>query len=342
MTSGRIIPENGNRATGRPSAVRIGLVLASAAILLVFLHVSSAKAGDGNGPEKPVARVNGKVLTEKKLEEMIDAMLPKAIYHSTVTPEKRAEFRPKALEELIKTELYFQEAKRTGVAVKSADVDEAVDRLRKRFKTEADFSKALASSGYTLDTLKDGIERNLIVTKFMEGEIIDKAKVSEQEVKENYEKNKKDHMRPESAKLLHILISVDPAATAEEKEAKRKEAADILARAKAGEDFEDLAYKHSNDAWSVKGGDLGLVHKGRLDPELEKAAFQCETGQICGLIETLYGFHIVKVVEKNPPVQLTYDEVKDKLRKQLEEKRIKEREADLLKRLKENAKIEVY
>ncbi|MCX7793696.1 MAG: peptidylprolyl isomerase [Thermodesulfovibrionales bacterium] len=304
--------------------------------LVLGIWIYNAQAED-----KVVAVVNGVSLKESQLQRIMDELLPRAFYHQTVTAEKRAELRKKAIEELVRRELYYQEAKKKGIRVEKSDINQGLETIKKRFNSKKEYKEALKQAGISEDELKKDIERNLIIQKFYDKEVIEKSKVSEEFLKDYYERNKKDFLRPESVRIRHILIRVEPGASSDEKKEKKKEAEDILKRARAGEDFGELAYNYSADDWRVKGGDLGLVHRGRLLPELEEVAFKLKPGEISDLIETIYGFHIIKMEEKVPPTQLSFDEIKDKLKREIEEKRRKELEEALIKRLKETAKIEV-
>ena len=292
--------------------------------------------------DRPVAKVNGDILTESQLEDEIDEYIPREVYHGNVTPEKRAEFKPKAMEELIRKALCAQEAGRTGMSVPKQELADAMKTIKGRFKGEKQYKKALAASGLTEDTLMKKLKKEILAKRFWEQETIEKAKVTDAEAQEYYQKRKNEFLRPEAVHLRHIVILVDPAAGEDDRKKAKQEAEAVLVRARGGEDFADLAFKFSNSAWSVKGGDLGLVHKGRLDPEIEQEAFKLEIGQISGVIETIYGFNIVKLEGKQPPTQLQFEEVRDSIRKQLEEGRRKSLEEALVKRLKDKATIAIY
>jgi len=292
--------------------------------------------------EKVIARVNGEPVTERQLEIAIDEFLPRAFFHGGVTPEKRKEFRPRAQEILIKKELYFQEAKKQGYVVSRAEIDEGVKKVEQRFKSRDEFQQALKASGFTLKAYESNLERNLLIAKFESREITEKARLTDAALAEYFEKHKGDFLKPESFRIRHILLKVDPAASQEERSKLKQEAEGVLEKARKGDDFWDLAYKYSQDDWRVKGGDLGLVHKGRLDSALEDAGFKLEKGQISDVVETIHGYHILKLEDKFPATQLSFAEVKDKLRGQLESSRKKDLEEQLLKRLKESAKIEIY
>lgn len=291
--------------------------------------------------DKTVAVVNGVNLMESQLQRVIEELLPRTFFHQSVTPEKRAELRKKALEELIRRELYYQEAKRLNIKAEKKEIKEGLETIKKRFRSKGQYKDALKQAGITEEDLKKDIERNILIRKFYQQEVLDKAKVTEEYLKEYYEKHREDFKRPEAVHIRHILIKVEPSASIEEKREKKKLAEDLLKRARAGEDFGELAYNYSADDWRVKGGDLGLIHRGRLLPELEEAAFKLKPGEISELIETIYGYHIIKLEEKVPPTQLSFEEIKDKIRKEIEEKRKKELEENLLKGLKERAMIEI-
>ncbi|TAN43001.1 MAG: hypothetical protein EPN25_01860 [Nitrospirae bacterium] len=321
----------------------VTLLKRSIIILLVIIAAAaqgffaSARAGDRNS-----ALVNGVPVTEAQLEAAIDEFLPTAFFHGSVTPEKRNEFRPKALENLIKKELYHQAAKGKGYAVTGQELDGAVKKVADRFKSKEEYQRTLKAAGLTQKSLEKNLERELLIAQFVAKEINEKAEVSDAMLVDYYEKNKANFLKPESFRIRHIMIKVDPTVTAEERQKLKQEALDILEKAKKGEDFGDLAYKYSQDAWRVKYGDLGFVHKGRLDPQLEEVAFKLEKGKMSELIQTIYGYHIVKLEDTIPAKQLSMDEVRDSLRKQLFTERKKDLEEKLLKGLKEKAKIEIF
>jgi peptidyl-prolyl cis-trans isomerase D len=95
----------------------------------------------------------------------------------------------------------------------------------------------------------------------------------------------------------------------------RKKAEDVLKQARKGTKFDDLAKKYSEDPGSKdKGGDLGWLVQGQTVPEFEKAAFSLQPGQVSDLVKTQYGFHIIKVLEKETAHTKPFDEVKDSIR----------------------------
>jgi len=140
--------------------------------------------------------------------------------------------------------------------------------------------------------------------------------VTDDELKVVYQQNIQQFQVPNRVHAQHILLMTVGGKTDAEVAEIKKKAEDILAQAKKkGANFEDLAKKYSEDPGSkAKGGDLGWVLQGQTVPEFEKAAFSLNKGEISDLIKTQYGFHIIKLLDKETAHTKTFDEVKDTLR----------------------------
>jgi len=140
--------------------------------------------------------------------------------------------------------------------------------------------------------------------------------VTDDELKVVYQQNIQQFQVPNRVHAQHILLMTVGGKTDAEVAEIKKKAEDILAQAKKkGANFEDLAKKYSEDPGSkAKGGDLGWLVQGQTVPEFEKAAFSLNKGEISDLIKTQYGFHIIKVLDKETAHTKTFDEVKDTLR----------------------------
>jgi len=140
--------------------------------------------------------------------------------------------------------------------------------------------------------------------------------VTDDELKVVYQQNIQQFQVPNRVHAEHILLMTVGGKTDAEVAEVKKKAEDILAQAKKkGANFEDLAKKYSEDPGSkAKGGDLGWLVQGQTVPEFEKAAFSLNKGEISDLIKTQYGFHIIKVLDKETAHTKTFDEVKDTLR----------------------------
>ena len=109
---------------------------------------------------------------------------------------------------------------------------------------------------------------------------------------------------------------------------------------KAGKDFAKLAKEFSQDIYASKGGDMGFGHKGSIIPEIEMGANKLQEGEEAGPIWPIYGYHIIKLEEKAPPIQRTFAEVKENLKKEREQAEFKKMKIQWIEELKKEAKIE--
>ena len=140
--------------------------------------------------------------------------------------------------------------------------------------------------------------------------------IPEDTLKHQYQNNILQYQVPSRVHVQHILLKTVGATDAVVEET-RKKAEDVQKQAKKGAKFDELAKKYSEDPGSKdKGGDLGWVQQGQTVPEFEKAAFSLSPGQISDLVKTQYGFHIIKVLEKETAHTKPFEEVKDSLRTQ--------------------------
>ena len=138
--------------------------------------------------------------------------------------------------------------------------------------------------------------------------------VSDDVLKQQYQANIQQYQVPNRVHVEHILFMTVGKTDAEVEEIKKK-AEDVSKQVKKGGKFEDLAKKYSEDPGSKdKGGDLSWITQGQTVPEFEKTAFSLSPGQVSDLVKTQYGFHIIKVLEKETAHTKPFEEVKDSLR----------------------------
>ena len=114
----------------------------------------------------------------------------------------------------------------------------------------------------------------------------------------------------------------------------------IYQQSQAGKDFGALAEQYSDDFYKIKGGDLGWVHRGRLEPDFEKVAFSLPVGKVSEPFRTQYGYNLIKVEDRQPAKQMKFADVRVVLKAQLEEERARALRKALVEDLKKGARIE--
>jgi peptidyl-prolyl cis-trans isomerase C len=207
---------------------------------------------------------------------------------------------------------------------------------------EEGFSKALSESSVTIQEYTARVRENIMVRENVQRFVDANVKVSPEEVKRYYDENKAQFKEPEQVRASHILITVAPTATDEEKKQKRAQIDAALALVKSGTPFAEVAKKFSEDTISARnGGDLGYFNRGQMVAEFENAAFGLKTNQVSDVITSKFGYHVLLVTDHKMPREVGLDEVKDDIEKYLKYRKGSDVTRQHVKQLREVAKVEV-
>ena len=251
-------------------------------------------------------------------------------------------FKEIARNSLVGFKLISQEALTREVDVPDAELDEQLDVFKQHFGAPQEFEKALADQQMTLEQFKEQTRSEIRMAKIMEVEVEAHVSVQPADIADFYQKNPEQFAQPEGVRASHILITVDGDADADTKEQARTHAADILKQLRAGGDFADLAREHSQDPGNAAtGGDLGFFGRGQMVGAFERSAFALEPGQISDLVETPFGFHIIKVDEKEAGKTLALEDVRPQLEEFLKQRQRQEKTQAFVDSLKTRGTIEI-
>lgn len=251
------------------------------------------------------------------------------------------EFRKYKLEQLITSELLIQEAKNRGLEVSEEERNEIFDQQVSALKqqnnlNDEEFERAIQQQGFeSLEQYKEMFMENnmdgFVVNKLRE-QVVSEASVSDTEAEEYYDENKSQFEVQEQKKVSHILF---------EEEA---EAEEVLAEIEAGADFAEMAKEHSTGPTAENGGDLGFISPDEqgLDQTFRDAAMQLEVGEVTDQpVETQFGYHIIKVTDKQESETKEFAEVKDQIVNQLESQRENQAWSEFVQGLREDADITI-
>jgi peptidyl-prolyl cis-trans isomerase C len=270
------------------------LLMLILSISFLFALASCAKKEEQKG--KYLAKVGNVTITQADLEREF-----KTLPEFAQKLFEGSEGKEKFLEELVKKELLYQEALKKGLE-KNTEYQKKVEDFRKL----------------------------TLIGQLLEKEIETKAKVTDQDVKDYYEKHKEELSSINQIKAGHILVKT-------EDEAKK-----ILERIKKGEDFTSLAKKYSIDIGSAKnGGDLGFFSPGQMVPEFEAAAFRLKKGEISKPVRTKFGYHIIRVTDKKTGKPLEFDKVRNAIFQRLSAEKQKEFFDTYIDGLRKTYKVEI-
>jgi peptidyl-prolyl cis-trans isomerase C len=284
-----------------------------------------------------VARVNGADIDAVELRRAKKVLLR----GQTVPAEQQAALDKQAVEQLISAELLYQASAKQEIADLDKQIDAKVAQGKARFKDEQEFKKAIKDLEMDEKDLREYTRRDLLISRFVETTFVSKTVVTEAEIRAFYDKNLDKFKKDETVRASHILIGVDSAASADDKKKAREKAEKLRKELAGGADFAALAKGNSTCPSSQQGGDLGFFGKGQMVPPFEKAAFALKPGEISDVVETQFGYHIIKLTEKKPAETTDIKDVKAKIEEYLKGQKVNEAIQKYITDVKKTAKIEI-
>lgn len=315
------------------------LVAASAVVSIVLIALASEKQPS----EGTIAVVNGIVITQEDFDQEMSSVQRQLLHMGKhLNDSQMPAIKKEVLENLINRELLYQETQRKGIKIDEAKVNEHVMTVKKRFPSEAEFKSALTKANLSEADIKTQITRELAIEQLIGTYVSNKVTVSGQEIKAFYENHPNLFTQPEQVRASHILIKVDPQADEGKRADAQKKIREIQKKLQKGEDFATLAKALSEGPSKVKGGDLGYFSRGRMVKSFEDAAFALKTNEVSDIVETKFGYHLIKVTKKKPETIATFEDVKDKLGQYLKQQKVQKEVRIYVDRLKEKAKVERF
>jgi len=302
-----------------------------------------------------VVTVNGTVIIESDIDKMIEPQLAAMAKQSENSDrptgpqfmeQMKKMLREQALERMIVDKLIEEKAKQANIATTEEEVmsklKEIASMQRPPMSVE-ELRKKMEGLGQGFDEIKQQVGKGLAFQKMMEARFANDISITEDEVKKYYEEYQSRYQAPEQVKASHILIkpdTSDPNTDPNEAKAKAKaKAGGLLEQIKAGADFAELAKANSDCPSAERGGDLGFFGKGQMVPSFEKAAFDLQVGQVSDIVETKFGYHIIKVTDHKDASVTTFEQAKDSINMQLKQRKQRELAAKFIESLKAEANI---
>jgi peptidyl-prolyl cis-trans isomerase SurA len=284
------------------------------------LAAGAAAAAQPEIIEQILVKVNGEILTKSDLEQRqvvalrqrdpnfrpaSDADLQKAL----------AEVTPIVVVDAVDELLLVQRGRELGYVLGKEQFQNIIENIKKenKLETEEQFQAALKQEGMTLEDLRKQLERNLLVTRVQQVEVMGKISVTEEEVAKFYEENKASFSAPPQVTLREILIAVpesDKGINVAADDAAREKADDVRKRALAGESFEKLASELSDSGSKANGGLIGPISRDDLSPELQKQLAMLKPGDMTPVLRTQRGYQIIKLESSVGAKTRTLDEAR--------------------------------
>jgi peptidyl-prolyl cis-trans isomerase SurA len=320
------------------------LKIPSLLVLAVILAAPAARGADSRPLDRVAAVVNGDVVTLSDLVARSGAEFRRADALSPGPARDRA--RVKALQaafELVVAErLVEAEVKTLGIDVTEAQIDGAIEDVKKRNNLSSETLKnALASEGLDMKAYRDRLRKDFENHLLIVSKVQNRVKVTDDDVVGYYQSHPKEFAGDDQVKLRLILLAV-PAGAGADEEARAKASGEVvLARLATGEDFSDLAKQVSQGPGAASGGDLGWVKKGTMPIDLERVAFALTPGQNSGLVRAKTGWIILRADERRTVDAPSFDAVKDRIREKLAAQQGEIYRKQYIEELKRGAVIEL-
>lgn len=291
---------------------------ASLSLVLGFTFVSAVGCTSNNDT---LATFNGGNITKEELtQEMnLDKLLFKLLQDTDLTDQEIKDQAKGIINQIFTYDMLSMEAKKMKLNISDSELQDTLEQLKAIYKENPDIQEAVKKAGFTDEEVKELIKRNLLANKYAE-KIQKDIAISESDVEKYYEENKDSLYTPEYAEASHILIKTTDdegnELPAKEKEKAKEKAEEVLKKVNAGEDFAKLAKEYSDDSSASEGGYLGRFYKGQMVKPFEDAAFGLEKGKTSGIVESIYGYHIIKLKDKGKET-LAYNDIATQVRKDL-------------------------
>ncbi|MCB1231849.1 MAG: peptidylprolyl isomerase [Verrucomicrobiae bacterium] len=330
----------------------------AAALSLAALPAFTHAQDDGAGPRplpspeeaatgqtnKTLLTVDGTAITENDVRERF--MQRYARQFQQMPPEQQAMLQPQIeqmiMNELVQKTLLLNAANKDGFKASDDEIAKNLEEIKSQLPEGATLEQFAESAGLSLDDIRAQMTEDMKIRQLIEKVTGDVAEPDEAEVKKYYDEHPDEFKEEESVQASHILVSTQGITDEAELAKKKTEAESLRAQVleKKGENFAEVAMAHSDCPSKAQGGDLGTFSHGQMVPEFEKAAFSQEIGAVGDLVQTQFGYHIIKVTDKKDAKQLAFADVKDKLSEGMLEDRKTQKMQGYLEGLQKEAKIE--
>lgn len=311
-------------------------------VAVAFLLLSfPGLAEETKSSSEKVAVVNGVIITQEEYNKELDFHLQRASQRGLqVSDDQMAKLKDDILESLIEREILFQESQKSGIEVEQKSIDDQLSVIKKRFPTEDEYKNALSTMKLSEDAVKMQIKKGLAIKELIDIQIAQKVMITDEESKAYYDTHPELFKQAEQVKASHILIKVDSNADEQKKTDAKKKIVEVQKKLKDGQDFAALAKEYSEGPSNVRGGDLGYFGRGQMVKPFEDAAFGMKPDEVSEIVETQFGYHLIKVYDKKPEKTLAYTEVKDQLTQRMKQEKTEQEAGKYIEKLKKDAKIE--
>lgn len=309
-------------------------------LFILFLTCAAVYGQPSEFENKIVAVVNEDVITQVDVDIALASLISeyKEKYSADELVMRIKEARQEILNQMIEDRLILQEAKRRGVTVDGAEVEERLSDVKSRFPSDDDFDDALNDVGISFDILRNRYKEQVMMGKLVTHEVREKVVVTPSEISDYYAKHAGEFKTPQAVHLKNIMIRFEEG---NDESSVKQETDDIYLLIKEGRDFSDLARRYSQGPRAQEGGDLGFVEKGQMRKEFDDVVFNLKVGDVCTPMKTEAGYYIFKVEENKEGYVPSLEEIRDDIENLIFQEKAKKRYKEWIDKLKRDAFVQI-
>jgi peptidyl-prolyl cis-trans isomerase SurA len=290
-----------------------------------------------------VAIVNDEIITLYEVNHEARPIIRESEKKAPLDDAERSRIRHAVLDSLVEKKLVEQKIKELNINISEDEVRQAIEDVKRQNNlTQEGLVKALAGQGLSYDQYQSQLREQLEKLKLVSMEVRSRIQVGATEIRVYYDANQDKYREEDTFRARHIFFKTNEKAPPDEIKHTMTTALFVLAEARSGKDFAELAKKYSEDPAARKdGGDLGSFKKGDMQPELEQAILALKPGEVSELVYTSLGFHLIKLEERIKGKLKPFESVKSEIEETLYRKKSEERFSKWAKELRSKANIEL-
>lgn len=285
---------------------------------------------------------DGEPVTQSKVLKEIDNLVNQnrsRINQQELFQKNTVLFKP-AVDRIISHRMIAKAAKEENIEIKQEEIDQQIESLIQQFSTKENLENTLAQKGMTIESYKEILLIQKQMAAVLKAKNGDPKPSTDGDAKKFYDENIESFKQDDQVRASHILLNADTKTPAEEKEKIKKQLEQIAADIKSGKiTFADAAKQHSQCPSAPNGGDLDYFGKGIMAKPFEDTAFSIPKGEMSGIVETQFGFHIIQVTDKKEAGTAPFDEVKKEIKDYLTELNRNKEMEDFLQKARDEADI---
>ena len=313
---------------------------AAALLLLSLMEIPVCFSENSRTPEPALATVNDVAIYPKELyQEMGQLKAEMDMRNRPLYDSQIEQLRSQLTENLIERELLYQHAQQRNIRIRSKWVNDALKELKDQLGSAAAMKTYLTSSGLTEQELETRIRKGLVVRRMLRREALRAIKVSEAEIQAFYREHPELFQQGEKIRVRHILAEVKDWKNPDQQAAALQKIQSFQNRIEQGTRFAVLALEFSDCPSRARGGDLGYLPLNEMVEAFSTAANALQPGEISDIVTTRFGYHLIQMVDREPPSIVNYREARGKIERTLRRNKENEAVANYIAALKRRANI---